>query len=436
MESDFFWSLLYSEIAGFILALLGCALFSFLETSVTALRLFKLKELATSTTRYKKLLDTLENNPHQVLITILIANSVANVTAAALITSIMEQIFARLHLSSGLGFSVGIGFGTFAMLLFGEVIPKNVAKIHGEKLFKSALWITNITFYLLYPFVRLLINFSDFFVALVGGKTESTELITSEREIRFLIDYINKKGLIETEKTEMLQSIFNFGSKPVKEIMVPMVDIIMIDAQETLKDALKKFSTYQFSRFPVFEENPDNVIGMIYQKDIFALLSKGEDKLLVDLVRPLTFIPDSTKINQLLRQFRVERMHMAMVINEYGSVTGLVTLEDILEEIVGEINDEYEEITQRVVELPEGGWLVDATVDLDSLSNSVGIQFEAEDAFTLGGFLMEQLQHLPKKDEKFLYKNFYFQVHKASHKRVIQVLVYPEGTPEPSIAST
>ncbi len=433
MESDFFWSLLYSEIAGFILALLGCALFSFLETSVTALRLFKLKELATSTTRYKKLLDTLESNPHQVLITILIANSVANVTAAALITSIMEQIFARLHLSSGLGFSVGIGFGTFAMLLFGEVIPKNVAKIHGEKLFKSALWITNITFYLLYPFVRLLINFSDFFVALVGGKTESTELITSEREIRFLIDYINKKGLIETEKTEMLQSIFNFGSKPVKEIMVPMVDIIMIDAKETLKGALKKFSTYQFSRLPVFEENPDNVIGMIYQKDIFALLSKGEDKSLVDLVRPLTFIPDSTKINQLLRQFRVERMHMAMVINEYGSVTGLVTLEDILEEIVGEINDEYEEITQRIVELPEGGWLVDATVDLDSLSNIVGIQFEAEDAFTLGGFLMEQLQHLPKKDEKFLYKNFYFQVHKASHKRVIQVLVYPEDTPEPKI---
>lgn len=164
MEPDHFWGLLYTEIAGFILALLSCALFSFLETSVTALRLFKLKELATSTTRYKKLLETLENNPHQVLITILIANCLANVTAAALITTIMEQIFAKLNLSTGLGFSVGIGFGTFAMLLFGEVIPKNVAKIHGEKLFRSALWITNITFYLLYPFVQLLINVSDLFV--------------------------------------------------------------------------------------------------------------------------------------------------------------------------------------------------------------------------------------------------------------------------------
>lgn len=177
----------------------------------------------------------------------------ANVTAAALITTIMEQIFAKLNLSTGLGFSVGIGFGTFAMLLFGEVIPKNVAKIHGEKLFRSALWITNITFYLLYPFVQLLINVSDLFVSFVGGRTESTELVTSEREIRFLIDYITKKGLIETEKTEMLQSIFNFGSKPVKEIMVPMIDIIMIGTTESLKDALMKFSTYQFSRLHIYD---------------------------------------------------------------------------------------------------------------------------------------------------------------------------------------
>lgn len=428
MEPDHFSGLLYSEITGFIIAIMSCALFSFLETTITALRLFKLKELATSTKRYKMLLETLENNPHQVLITILIANSLANVTAAALITTITEQVFSRLHLSSGLGFSIGIGLGTFMILLFGEVIPKNFAKLHGEKLFRSSLWIINITFYLLYPFVKFLIAFSDLFVSYVGGRTESTELVTSEREIRFLIDYINKKGLIETEKTEMLQSIFNFGSKPVKEIMVPMIDIIMVGSRETLKEALTTFSTYQFSRMPVYENNPDNVIGLIYQKDIFTLLSKGEDKPLIDLVRPIIFVPENMKINQLLRQFKVERMHMAMVINEYGNITGLVTLEDILEEIVGEINDEYEEIMEKIVSLKEGGWLVDATVDLESLSNLLGIHFEVEDAFTLAGFLMEQMQHLPKKDERILYHHYYFHVQKASHKRVIQVWIYKENS--------
>lgn len=436
MEPDhLFWSLLYGEIAGFVIALLGCGLFSFLETSVTALRLFKLKEIAISTTGYKKLLDTLENSPHQVLITILIASSLANVTAAALITSIMEQVFERLHYSTGLGFSVGIGFGTFVILLFGEVIPKNIAKFHGEKFFKSTLWIANITFYLLHPFVRLLTIFSGFFVSLFGSKAESTELITSESEIRFLIDYINKKGLIETEKTEMLHSIFNFGSKQVKEIMVPLSDIIMIDSTESLKDALTQFSTYQFSRLPVYEKNPDNVIGMIYQKDIFALLSKGEDKPLKQLVRPLIFVHENMKINQLLRQFRVDRMHMAMVINEHGNIIGMVTFEDVLEEIVGEISDEYEEITEKIVPLQEGGWLVDATVDLDDLAELLGIEFTVEDAYTLAGFLIAELQHLPKKDERVLYKGYYFQVHKASHKRVIQVLIYKEHVDAPACPS-
>lgn len=426
-------SLLYGEIALFLISLLGCALFSFIETSITALRLFKLKEIATGTTGYKALLDTLENNPHQVLVTILIANSLVNVTAAALITNIMERVFASLQLSTSLGFSLGIGIGTFLILLVGEVVPKNIAKVHGEKLFKSVLWVTNITYFVLYPFVTLLIQISNFFVKLVGGSTESAEGVTSEREIRFLIDYINKKGLIETEKTEMLQSIFNFGSKQVREIMVPAVDIIMINATASLHDALAMFSKYQFSRLPVYEENQENIIGMLYQKDILALLSQDQHKSLHDLVRPILFVPESMKINQLLRKFRQQRMHIAVVINEYGSVTGLVSLEDVLEEIVGEISDEYEEVTEKVIPLQEGGWLVDASVDLESLTELLDVTFTTEDAVTLGGFLTEQLQHLPNKGERILYKHYYFQVQKASHKRILQVLIFHDSLPEPAL---
>ncbi len=426
-------SLLYGEIALFIVSLLGCALFSFLETSVTALRLFKLKEIATGTTGYKALLDALENNPHQVLITILIANSLVNVTSAALITNIMERVFASMNLSTSLGFSFGIGIGTFLILLVGEVVPKNVAKVHGEKLFKSVLWITNITYFMLYPFVTLLIHISNFFVKLVGGSTESAEGVTSEGEIRFLIDYINKKGLIETEKTEMLQSIFNFGSKQVREIMVPAVDIIIINATASITDALAMFSKYQFSRLPVYEETQENIIGMLYQKDIFSLLSHDHHKSLHDLVRPILFVPESMKINQLLRKFRQQRMHMAIVINEYGSITGLVSLEDVLEEIVGEISDEYEEITEKIIPLQEGGWLVDASVDLESLSELLDITFDVEDAITLGGFLTEELQHLPNKGERILYKHYYFQIQKASHKRILQVLIFHDSLPEPTL---
>lgn len=434
MEPEHFSSFMSGQMIAFAFSLAGCALFSFLETSVTALRLFKLKEIASSTHRYKLLLETLEHNPHQVLITILIANSLMNVTAAALITNIMEQLFAFLHLSTGLGFSLGIGIGTALMLIVGEVIPKNLAKVQGERLFKSVLWITNITFYLLYPFVQLLISCSNFFVGrLAGQQQELTETVTSEREIRFLIDYISKKGLIETEKTEMLQSIFNFGSKPVREIMVPAVDIVTINATASVNDALAMFSKYQFSRLPVYEENTDNIIGMLYQKDLFLLLSQqAAEKPLNQLVRPILFVPESMKINQLLRKFRTQRMHIAMVINEYGSITGLVTLEDILEEIVGEISDEYEEVTDKIIPLKEGGWLVDATVDLDDLSELLHITLCVEDAITLGGFLTEQLQHLPNPGEKVLYEGYYFVVLKASHKRVLQVLIHHKDSPEPA----
>ena len=319
----------------------------------------------------------------------------------------------------------------FSFLLVGEVVPKNVAKAHGEKLFKSVLWITNITYFVLYPFVTLLIHISNFFVTLVGGSPDSTEGVTSEREIRFLIDYINKKGLIETEKTEMLQSIFNFGSKQVREIMVPAVDIIMINATASISDALAMFSKYQFSRLPVFEETSENIIGMLYQKDIFALLSHDNHKSLHDLVRPILFVPESMKINQLLRKFRQQRMHIAIVINEYGSITGLVSLEDVLEEIVGEISDEYEEVTEKIIPLQEGGWIVDASVDLESLAELLDITFAIEDAVTLGGFLTEQLQHLPNKGERILYKHYYFQIQKASHKRILQVLIFHDSLPEP-----
>ncbi|MBI2775252.1 HlyC/CorC family transporter [Candidatus Dependentiae bacterium] len=419
---------MYTEIIGFVVALIFCAIFSFLETSITALRLFKLKELASSTSsRYRTLMTTLEENPHQVLITILIANNIANVTAAALITNVMERIFAHLNLSGSLGFSLGIGIATIAILIFGEVIPKNMAKVHGPALLPSTMWFTNFIFYLFYPLVTFLLKFSSSVIAFFGGSSEPSESVTSEHEVRFLIDYINEKGLMEREKTEMLQSIFKLGSKSVREIMVPASDIVMISSDTPLKRAVETFSKYQFSRFPIYDGTADNIIGMIHQKDVFVVMSKGEEKSLTELVRPILFVPDTMRINQLLREFREQRKHIAIVLNEHGIITGLVTLEDVLEEIVGDISDEYEPITEKIVPHEKGGWIVDGAVDLESLAKVLHITFEhEEDVVTLGGFLTYQLQHLPKKGESIIYKSYKFQVQKASPRRVSQVLVTHE----------
>jgi len=414
----------------FFITLFIRAVFAFIETSITALRLFKLKELAQEMgTRYESLFQCLEKNPHRVLITTLIVSSFADVTCAALGTSIMEDVFQHFNLSSSLGFSVGIGIAGTMIILFGEILPKNLARSRGERLFRSTIWLINIVYYLLYPLTSILIRFSDSILYRIGDKKERKtggEWVSSEREIRFLIDYIHAQGILEKEKTEMLRGIFALGHTPVKDIMVPATDIVSIDVSTSIPEVLRILAKYQFTRLPVYENKSDNIIGMVHQKDIFLMLSQKESRPLKDLVRPILFVPEMVKINQLLREFREQRMHIAIVLNEHGSVTGLITLEDVLEEIVGEITDEHEPSTEKILPMQPGVWLVDASIPINELQNVLNISFKTEDSVTLGGFLTEKLQHLPQKGERVLYKEYCFQIQKASPKRVQQVLIFAE----------
>jgi putative hemolysin len=412
-------------VGSFCVALVVRAIFSFLETSITALRLFKLKELAQQLSEYDALFQALEKNPHSVLMTILIANSVTDVIAAALSTQITEIVSARLGLSSGLGFSIGIGIASIAIIVFGEIIPKNLARRRGEEIFHYLLGLINFMFRIMHPITSLLVKFTNFIAELLSGKRQATDgdWVSSEKEVRFMIDYIHQKGLIDPDKTAMLKNIFELEHTYVREVMIPATDVISISANTSIQGTLDVFLKYHYTRLPVYEGDSDNVIGMVHQKDIFELLTKTEHKELKEIIRPIMFIPESVKVSQLLQEFRVQQMHIAIVLNEHGSVTGLITLEDALEEIVGDISDEHEAAANHIVPLKQGGWLVNASMPLEELARYFSLQFETESSVTLGGFLAEKLQHVPKKGEKVIYKNLVFQVQKASHKRVRQVLI-------------
>lgn len=411
-----------TQLVVFIIALGFCALFSFLETSITALRLFKLKELAAQSTKYQALFMSLEQNPNQLLNSIIIANNLADVTAATTGTFVFDRLFSGLP--NSIGFTISICLTTAALLILGEIIPKNFAQTRGEKFFSSTLWIANIFFYALYPFVSLLMRFADYVTyRLSGTKPSEAEYITSEKEIRFMIDYIREKGLMESEKTAMLQSIFKLGTTPVKEIMVPSTLMVSISVQTSIEDAFALFKQYQFSRFPIYDGSHDNIIGMLHFKDLVPLMINPQEHNLRDILRPILFIPETVKVNQLLKEFKDQHMHIGMVINEFGTIVGLVTLEDVLEEIVGEIRDEYEAVTEKIVQLKSGSWLADASIELDQLEPVLGITFQRENVVTLAGFLTEQLQHLPKDGEQLDYKGFIFQVTHASAKKVLQVLI-------------
>ncbi|MBA2306552.1 HlyC/CorC family transporter [Candidatus Dependentiae bacterium] len=423
-------SLLNGNLFFFILALLFCALFSFIETSVTALRLFQLKELTKGSPKYTSLFHLFEHSPNRILISILIASNFANVLAAVLSSRVMEGITKSLPISNKVGFLVGIFF-TSTTILLTDLIPKNIATIHGSTMFKSTLWITNIVYKALSPFVTVLSKIADYATKLIGGSSTKgmVNSVAAEKEIQFMLSYINEKGLMERHKTAMLKSIFELGTTPIKEVMVPETSVISINVQSTQKETLDLFSKYQFTRLPVYEERLDNIIGMLHQKDFFQLLSKNEDRPLRDIVRPITFIPESSKVLTVLRDFREQRMHIAMVLNEFGSITGLVTLEDVIEEIVGEITDEYESIPEKVIALKTGGYLVDASVDLEELETLLAIEFETEHSLSLAGFLIEQIDRMPKTGEEIEYKNYNFKVQQATPKRIVQVLVTAVNLP-------
>lgn len=403
------------------------AIFSFLETSITAMRLFKLKEIArTSGSRYESLFHSLEKSPHQVLIAILITSSLLDVTCATLLTSILESIFSYFKFGEGIGYSLGVGITAMVIVLFGEILPKNFAKGKGDQIFPKMLWLTNLMYWIMSPVVMLVVKFANVLMMSIKGVPafqEATDWVSSEQEIQFLIGYIHGKGLMEPEKTEMLQAIFELGTTPIKEIMRPSSAIVSVDINTDVRDTLKIFTKCTYTRLPVYQNNPENIVGMVHQKDIFYLLSHGEEKSLADIMRPILFIPETVKVSQLLREFRLRQMHMAIALGEDGTVSGLLTLEDVLEEIVGEISDEHEPTPQQIVPLRHGGWLVDATIPLAELGAFLNINFEETQTQTLADFVIEQLKITPKKGDGFFFKDFYFQIQQADAKQVRQVIV-------------
>ncbi len=407
------------QILLFFIALSFAALFAFLETAFTALRLFKLKELAISVAKYQSLFHAWEKNPQRILITILIANNFAHVLASVLISNVLESKLGTI------GLAIGVGLATIMILIFGEIIPKSFAKTHHEKLFGSFLWLINILYYIEYPFVSGLLKIADFFFSKVGGAhVLEKQDVVSEKEIEFLIDYSDEKGLMEAEKTEMLQNVFGLGQTLVREIMIPKTDMVLLNVNSSINQAVEIFFKSRYSRVPVYEESDDNIIGIVHQKDIFDFLYHSQNKKLKELVRPVLFIPETQKINQLLSDFLKKHVHLAIIIDEYGSVAGLATLEDIIEEIVGEIVDEHEKIDAEIIQLERGGWIVDAGVGLEKIEDLLNIKIITENSVTLGGFLAEKLQHIPRKGERVFYEGFCFQVQQASARRVLQVLVF------------
>ena len=412
---------LYTLCIIFLVALFCAGLCAFLETASTALRLFQLKELAASENRYKHLFSLWIENPKRILVAILIANNFAHVLTSILVSEIMQRLFGSA------GVAIGVATATVLILIFGEIIPKSFAQTSHRRLFRSCLWLINAYVFVFRPMISALLKLADRVFGKIKGIDSSGQVDTeiSEKEIKFLIDYASEKNMVDGSKMSMLRNVFGLGHMRVKEIMVPKNEIIALDISSGLEAASTVFHDSRYSRLPVYEHEKENIIGFVHQKDIFEALHKEDaDKTLKSYVRPIMFIPETQRVNQLLNDLLLQHRHMATVLSEHGVVTGLVTLEDILEEIVGDIADEYEQKPPTVVRLDEESWSVMGSAELKHLEEVLKVTFTSPNSVTLGGFLAEHLQHVPKKGECMRYKNYCFHVQQANARKVIKVLVF------------
>ncbi|XVF70820.1 hypothetical protein PTKIN_Ptkin11bG0192500 [Pterospermum kingtungense] len=393
----------FKEQGVVLTALLGLsAFFSMAETAITTLWPWKIRELAEKESE-DGVFKMLRSDVTRFLTTILIGTTVVNIGATALVTDAATAIFGEA------GVSAATGVMTVAILLLTEITPKSIA-VHNPTevarfVVRPVAWLSII----LYPVGRVVTYLSMGMLKILGLKGKSEPYVT-EDELKLMLRGAELSGAIEEEEQDMIENVLEIKDTHVREVMTPLVDVVAIDGSSTLVEFHNLWLTHQYSRVPVFEQRIDNIVGIAYAMDLLDYVPKGElleSTTVGDMAhKPAYFVPDSMSVWNLLREFRIRKVHMAVVLNEYGGTVGIVTLEDVVEEIVGEIfdeNDSKEEIQKKtgyIVMRAEGIFDVDANTAIDQLAEDLNIKMPEEHQYeTVSGFVCEAFGYIPRTGE-------------------------------------
>lgn len=378
----------------FILLLLS-AFFSSAETALTTVSKIKMRSLAEDgNKRAATVLDITENHSPKMLSAILIGNNIVNLYAASLTTSLAYSL-------GGAMVSIATGILTVAILIFGEITPKNAATINSSKLSLAYIPIIKVFMTVMTPVIVIvnLLSRGVMFLLRIDPNAKSNAM--TEDELRTIVDVSHEDGVIESEEKEMIYNVFDLGDARAKDVMVPRVHVTFADVNSTYHELLEIFKEDKYTRLPVYEDTTDNVIGTINMKDLL-LFENREHFHVRDILREAYFTYEYKNISELLVEMRDASFNIAIVLDEYGETAGLITLEDILEEIVGEIHDEYDENEENFVQkVNDLEYIVEGSLSLDDLNDRLDLELESEDYDSLGGFIIQHLDRLPEVGDEF-----------------------------------
>ncbi|MBP7215420.1 MAG: HlyC/CorC family transporter [Candidatus Kapabacteria bacterium] len=301
---------------------------------------------------------------------------------------------------------------TFLHIVFGELAPKSLAIQYPEKVANFVSVPLRIFQIIFGPIVWALNSFANLVIRLGGVEiaTESTS-VHSPEELMVIVEESSQKGVIANEEQEMIENVFEFSETPVKQIMVPRNKIVAVPINATPEEILERFSIEGYSRMPVYENTIDNILGIVYAKDLLNLFLNREIIILKDIIRPAFFVQENDKINIILKKMQTNRAHLAIVIDEFGGTAGIVTMEDILEELVGEIQDEYDEELPQIEKIAENEFVLSALIPIDDLNDNLPEPIPESDEYeTIGGYILAELDRIPELNEKFEIGNYEFQI--------------------------
>ena len=367
-----------------------------------------------------KLLST----PQRLLISIVVGNTIVNIAAASLAALLTLQLSEFYNIDKRIAILVNVVVITLIILIFAEIVPKVAAVKNPYKLAQKFAYPLSFFYYIFSPVTTLLNTLTHWLTHIL--KLAKNKSLLSEEELKTLVDYGEEKGTLEEEEKEMIHSIFEFGETSVKEIMIPRIDMISISSTALIEELLSLIKEHLHSRMPVYKDTVDNIIGVIYAKDLLPFMNtkKTREISIEKLTRPAYFVPEQKKIDELLREFQSEKIHMAIVVDEYGGTSGLVTLEDIIEEIVGEIQDEYDTEIPLHQKISDNIFIVDGSMSLEEINDELHLNLPTEEGVeTIGGFLFGLFGSVPKEKEIAKYNGFEFIIEKIVERRIKQVRI-------------
>ena len=389
------------QIILLVILLVLSGFFSMSETALMSLSKIRIRHMVEEGVKGSKLVEKLIEDPNRLLGAILIGNNIVNI-AVAVSTAIM----------------------TVLVLIFGEITPKSIAKQKSEQVALKVSKPVQFCVAVFKPFVAMFTAISSVFIRLFGGDPKATEPFITEEELKTMVGVSEEEGVLEDVEKEMIFNVFDFADLQVKDVMVQRVDVTAIDVNDGYEDILKVIQEDQFSRIPVYDDTIDDIVGVLNVKDLIIADKRDCKFKVTDYMREPLYTFEFKKITELFNEMKKSRNHMAVVLDEYGGTVGIVTIEDVVEEIVGDIEDEYDKEREMIEVIKEDEYIVEGSARLDDISDLIGVNMESEEFDSVGGLVIGELGRIPEAQEEVTIGKIRFVVEEVEKNRIMKVRIY------------